>query len=254
MPIVISRKAALATPALESKSMLRRNAAQSPLPTSSIIAVAPPIASTIAAGPNRRCRIASSTSSVAITSEPCRPSANGGRTDRYAASRRRASCGSSTRSRPGTTNNDTASSATVTTARWTCTLTSARLTSTVMMPPVTPPRLHRPCSRFITGVRRRELSTDPCTFIATSMNTSKNSRPTRPTINIAGAVAKPTIGSEPIDMIVPMITTRRVPSLAITRPGQQAADQAGDAGQGEDETERADRDPDAVTDLRQLAG
>ena len=106
----------------------------------------------------------------------------------------------------------------MTTARCTCTLTSARLTSTVMTPPVTPPRLHSPCSRFITGVRRRELSTDPCTFIATSMKTSKNSRPIRPTTSIAGAVANPTIGSDPIDMIVPMITTRRVPSLAITRP------------------------------------
>ena len=162
MPTVINRNAALATPALESKSTLRRNAAQSPLPTSSIIAVAPPMASTTAAGPNRRCRIASSTSSVAITSAAVQPLAHG-RVDGSAAS---VSCGSSTRSRPGTTNNDTASRATVTTARCTCTLTSARLTSTVMTPPVTPPRLHRPCSRFITGVRRRELSTEPCTFIA----------------------------------------------------------------------------------------
>ena len=62
MPTVIRRNAALATPALEPKSTLSRNAAQSPLPTSSIIAVAPPSPSTIAAGPNRRRRIARSTS------------------------------------------------------------------------------------------------------------------------------------------------------------------------------------------------
>ena len=74
MPTVIRRNAALATPALESKSTLSRNAAQSPLPTSSIMAVAPPSPSTIAAGPNRRRRIARSTSAVAITSLPCRPS------------------------------------------------------------------------------------------------------------------------------------------------------------------------------------
>ena len=91
------------------------------------------------------------TSSVAITSLPCRPSPIGRADRRRRRFVRDVSCGSSTRSRPGTTNSDTASSATVTTARCTCTLTSARFTSTVMMPPVTPPRLHSPCSRFITG-------------------------------------------------------------------------------------------------------
>ena len=37
-------------------------------------------------------------------------------------------------------------------------------------------------------------------------------------MSIAGVVANPTIGSEPIDRIVPTITTLRVPNRAITRP------------------------------------
>ena len=115
-------------------------------------------------------------------------------------------------------NNRTPISASATAVRCTDTLMSARLASTVTMAPATPPRLQSPWSRFITGVCRRALNSEPCTFIATSMNTSKNSNPTSPAINIAGVVAKPTTGSDPIDNSVPTISTRRVPKRPMTRP------------------------------------
>ena len=249
MPTVINRNAALATPALESKSTLRRNAAQSPLPTSSIIAVAPPIASTIAAGPNRRWRIASSTSSVAITSEPCRPSPTGSDGRRVDGCR---SCGSSTRSRPGTTNSDTASSATVTTARWTCTLMSARLTSTVMTPPVTPPRLHRPCKsvhhrRATARAEHRPLHVhrDVDEHVEEQQTDEADDQHRR-----GGGEADDRQRADRHDRADDHHPARA--QLGDHPAREQAADQTGDAGQREDETERADRDADPVADLGEL--
>ena len=82
-------------------------------------------------------------------------------------------------------------------------LTPARKVSTVMTPPVTEPKLQNPCRRFITGVWRLALSADPCTFIATSMKTSKNSNPNSAATSSTGPVENPINGRNAIEHAVP---------------------------------------------------
>lgn len=83
-------------------------------------------------------------------------------------------------------------------------------------PPISVPSLHKPWSRFITGLRRRRLSHERCMFTAASTSTSKPSMPTSPAASITGDVASPMTAGETETTVLATSMTRRDPQRVIT--------------------------------------
>ena len=189
MPEVNATKASAATLSEAPKSSVRRNAAQSLLTISGMMA-APPRSRKIATTPDAFVPPTWSWASCAGVSWSVR--------------------------RPGTSHTSTTRSTSDAPMRCACRPTPSQAISEAMLPPTTVPRLHIPCRRFITGVSRRSEIAEPCTFIPTSVKTSTAPNAPSTSTSCHGAVTKPMSGNTITNPRAPLLIVIFVPKRSRT--------------------------------------